>query len=73
MDYKNKSCNDEESYMLNTIQIGAAGVLLIQYRLLTMGIESAPMTTDTGIDLIAYSDKSQRAVTIQVKACWKPD
>ncbi len=27
------------------------------------------MTTDTGIDLVAYSNKNQKAVTIQVKTC----
>ncbi len=57
--------------MLSTLQIGAAGVLLVQYRLLMMGIESAPMTTDAGIDLVAYSAKSERAMTIQVKTCLK--
>jgi len=29
--------------------------LLVQYRLLLLGVESAPMSTDTGIDLVAYS------------------
>jgi hypothetical protein len=57
---------------LSTLQIGAAGVLLIQYRLLRIGIESAPMTTDTGIDLVAYSSTKEEAVTIQVKTCLKP-
>jgi len=57
---------------LKTVQIGASGVLLIQYRLLKCGIESAPMTTDDGIDLVAYSPKIERAVTIQVKTCLRP-
>jgi hypothetical protein len=57
---------------LKTAQIGASGVLLIQYRLLKRGIESAPMTTDDGIDLMAYSPKMERAVTIQVKTCLRP-
>jgi hypothetical protein len=57
---------------LSTAQIGASGVLLIQYRLLKCGIESAPMTTDAGIDLVAYSPKMKRAVTIQVKTCLRP-
>jgi hypothetical protein len=61
-----------EAYFLRTAQIGASGVLLIQYRLLKCGIESAPMTTDAGIDLVAYSPKKRDAVTIQVKTCLKP-
>ena len=44
----------------------------VQYRLLKHGIESAPMTTDSGIDLVAYAPYSKRAVTIQVKANEKP-
>lgn len=54
---------------ISTAQIGAAGVLLVQYRLLKHGIESAPMTTDDGIDLVAYSPRLKRALTIQVKTC----
>jgi hypothetical protein len=57
---------------LKTAQIGASGVLLIQYRLLKCGIESALMTTDAGIDLVAYSPKMERALTIQVKTCLRP-
>jgi hypothetical protein len=57
---------------LRTAQIGASGVLLIQYRLLKCGIESAPMTTDAGIDLVVYSPKLGKAVTVQVKTCLRP-
>lgn len=57
--------------MLKTAQIGAAGVLLIQYRLLSLGIESAPMTTDDGIDLVVYSPWQRDAVTVQVKTVLK--
>ena len=39
----------------------------MQYRLLRHGIESAPLTTDAGIDLVAYSPVGRRPVTIQVK------
>jgi hypothetical protein len=49
---------------LRTAQIGASGVLLIQYRLLKCGIESAPMTTDAGIDLVVYAPKLEKAVTV---------
>jgi hypothetical protein len=57
---------------MKTSQIGAAGVLLIQYKLIKNGIESAPMTTDDGVDLVAYSSASGQAVTIQVKANLRP-
>jgi hypothetical protein len=53
---------------LTTAQIGRSGELLVQYRLLKHGIESAPMTTDSGIDLVAYAPLDKRAVTIQVKS-----
>lgn len=53
-------------------QIGKCGELLVQYRLLLLGIESAPMSTDTGVDLVAYSPKLAQAVTIQVKTNLQP-
>ena len=53
---------------LKTAQIGRCGELLVQYFLLLRGIESAPMSTDSGIDLVAYAPKAQEATTIQVKA-----
>lgn len=53
--------------MLRKQQIGKAGELLVQYRLLLVGIESSQMTTDAGIDLVAYIPKKHDAVTIQVK------
>lgn len=56
---------------MTTAQIGASGVLLIQYQLLKRGINSAPMTTDDGIDLVVYARRSQ-AVTVQVKTCLRP-
>ena len=49
-------------------QIGKCGELLVQYMLLLRGIESAPMSTDTGVDLVAYSPKLARPMTIQIKA-----
>jgi hypothetical protein len=57
---------------LTTQQIGRLGELLVQFELLRCGIESAPMTTDTGVDLVAYSAISGRSFTIQVKASLKP-
>lgn len=54
---------------MKTAQIGASGVLLIQYRLLKLGVESAPMTTDAGIDLVVYAPSAQEALTVQVKTC----
>jgi hypothetical protein len=32
-----------------------------------LGIESAPMSTDVGVNLVAYSPVSQRPLTVQVK------
>ena len=53
-------------------QIGRAGELLVQFRLIQEGIDSAPMTTDAGIDLVAFSPRTGRSVTIQVKTNEKP-
>jgi hypothetical protein len=55
-----------------TLQIGASGVLLVQYRLLKLGIDSAPMTTDAGIDLVVYAPRVKAAITVQVKTCLRP-
>lgn len=55
-----------------TAQIGRCGELLVQYMLLLNGIESAPMSTDVGIDLVAYSPKTRRPTTIQIKTNLKP-
>ena len=53
---------------LATAQIGKCGELLVQYQLLLRGIESAPMSTDTGIDLVTYSPALPHPITVQVKA-----
>jgi hypothetical protein len=53
--------------MTSTQHIGAAGEILVQYRLLKLGIDSARMTTDSGIDLVVYSPLRAQAVTVQVK------
>ena len=55
-----------------TLHIGKAGELLVQYKLLKFGIDSAAMTTDSGVELVAYSPKSNRSYTIQVKTKEKP-
>jgi len=58
---------------LTTQQTGRCGELLVQYMLLKYGVESAPLTTDPGIDLVAFPnvtafpDKRGNPVTIQVK------
>jgi hypothetical protein len=57
---------------LTTQQIGRMGELLVQYELLRHGIDSAPMTTDAGIDLVAYSGLKGRSFTIQVKTNLTP-
>lgn len=53
---------------MTTQHIGAAGELLVQYRLLKVGIDSARLTTDAGIDLVVYAPGSAEATTVQVKA-----
>jgi len=62
----------KEPDFLPTQQIGKLGELLVQYQLLRFGIESAQLTTDSGIDLVAYSPNKKEALTIQVKANLKP-
>lgn len=57
---------------LTTQQIGRLGELLVQYELLRHGIDSAPMTTDAGIDLVAYSGVRGHSFTIQVKTNLTP-
>lgn len=57
---------------MNKQQIGRCGELLVQLRLLLLGVESSPMTTDYGIDLVAFSQFSNKATTIQVKTNEKP-
>jgi hypothetical protein len=58
--------------MAKTRHIGKAGELLVQYKLIKDGIDSSAMTTDAGIDLVAYSSRNTRAYTIQVKTKEKP-
>lgn len=62
----------ENPRRLTTQQIGRLGELLVQYELLRHGIDSAPMTTDTGIDLVAYSPDKKSSFTIQVKTNLAP-
>jgi hypothetical protein len=57
---------------MNNLQIGRCGELLLQYKLLLLGIESSPMTTGTGIDLVAYSSRNRKAFTVQVKTNESP-
>lgn len=51
----------------NPLHIGAGGELLVQYQLLKLGIDSARMTTDYGIDLVVYAPGAEEATTVQVK------
>lgn len=57
---------------MTTQHIGAAGELLVQYRLLKLGIDSARLTTDAGIDLVVYCPGDGRATTVQVKTMREP-
>lgn len=52
--------------------IGAAGELLVQYQLLKHEIDSARLTTDSGIDLVMYVPGTREAMTVQVKAMQEP-
>lgn len=52
---------------MKTQQIGRAGELLVQYKLLKFGVDSSALTTDSGVDLVAYFPSKGEAVTIQVK------
>jgi hypothetical protein len=47
--------------------VGKLGELLVQYKLLQQDVASAHMTADSGIDLVVYFSKSNKATTIQVK------
>lgn len=58
--------------MVRTSQIGRCGELLVQYELLTRGIDSAPMTTDAGVDLVAYAPAREEPFSIQVKTNVRP-
>lgn len=57
---------------LGTQAIGAAGELLVQYKLIKHGIDSARLTTDSGIDLVMYIPGTTEAHTVQVKAIVSP-
>jgi hypothetical protein len=57
---------------LGTQTIGAAGELFVQYQLLKRGIDSARLTTDSGIDLVMYVPGTCEAHTVQVKAAIAP-
>lgn len=58
--------------IVTTQAIGAAGELLVQYRLLKLGIDSVRMTTDAGIDLVVYAPGDRSATTVQVKTNLAP-
>lgn len=51
--------------MKTTQHIGTAGELLVQYKLIKFGVDSGAMTTDSGVDLVAFSPKNNRSFTIR--------
>jgi len=57
---------------MNTQHIGAAGELLVQYQLVKLGIDSARLTTDAGVDLVVYAPGDRLATTVQVKDNFGP-
>ncbi len=58
--------------MVTTQHIGAAGELLVQYQFLKHNIDSARLTTDSGVDLVVYSPSTTAATTVQVKTILAP-
>jgi hypothetical protein len=61
-----------KAFLTSTQQIGKLGELMVQYKLLTFAVDSAHLTTDSGIDLVAYGKPSVGAKTIQVKTNLRP-
>ncbi|WP_166880006.1 hypothetical protein [Salinibacterium sp. ZJ450] len=57
---------------MTTQHIGAAGEILVQYQLLKLEIDSARLTTDSGVDLVVYSPGDGAATTVQVKTVRSP-
>lgn len=57
----------DQTAVVTTQHIGAAGELLVQYLLLKHDIDSARLTTDSGVDLVVYSPLTAAATTVQVK------
>jgi hypothetical protein len=57
---------------VTTQHIGAAGEILVQYRLLKLEIDSARLTTDSGVDLVVYAPFDGSATTVQVKTVRAP-
>jgi len=57
---------------VTTQHIGAAGEILVQYQLLKLEIDSARLTTDSGVDLVVYSPSDGGATTVQVKTMRSP-
>lgn len=51
----------------STNRIGGGAELFASFMLLLLGIESAPMSTNAGIDLVTGSPKTRLSVTIQIK------
>ena len=54
----------------DSLIIGRCGELLVQQRLLKFQIDSAMLSTDRGIDLLALSTE-RRSISIQVRSKWK--
>jgi hypothetical protein len=50
-----------------TAKTGRLGELLVQCDLLDLDVDSSPMTTDTGVDLLARVPGARQALTVQVK------
>lgn len=63
---------DSTVWNMTTQHIGAAGELLVQYRLLKHHVDSARLTTDSGLDLVVYAPARSMAYTVQVKSAVRP-
>ena len=67
-----KGTGRAEELALGNTQVGRCGKILVQYHLLRHGVDSAPITADLGIDLVAYSPWTKLPFTLQVETTLRP-
>jgi len=57
---------------MTPLQVGRCGELMVQRRLLEAEVDSAKLTTDRRIDMVTYSPRTQKSLTIKVKTRLAP-